>query len=105
MRGVQIHDLDDGLRDVVGLGAAVPARSRDMLRIVEHNVAVYVWVGGAVEGTDVMETWRPVRSMRREKLIKEGCGTIEQEGLGPEVEVGVRGFGVLVAVELVLGQN
>ena len=111
MRSVQVHNLGDGISDGVGLGAAEPARSNairadgNVLRIVEHDVAVYVWVGGAVERTDVKETRRPVRSMGWEQLVEEGCGTIEQDGLWSEVEVGVCGFGGLVAVELVLGQN
>lgn len=103
MRSVQVHDLEDGLRDGVGIGAAVPARSRNVLRTAEHNIAVHVWVGGAIEGTNVMKTWRPVGPVGREKLVEERCGTVQQDGLGSEVEVGVCGFGVLVAVELVLG--
>lgn len=43
--------------------------------------------------------------MGREELVEEGRRAIEQDGFGPEEEVGVRGHGVLIAVELVLGHD
>ena len=74
-----------------------------MLCVVELDVPVYVWVGGAVKCANVEEEgWR---LKRWEELVEEGGGAIEQDGLGSEVEVGVLGFGVLVAVELVLGED
>lgn len=110
MRGVQIDDLHDESADVVGVCAAEPARSPgrvdgDVLRVVEHDVAVCVGVGGAVEGAEVDEGGRAVRTVGWEELVEEGCGAVEQDGFGSEEEVGVRGFGVLVAVELVLGHD
>lgn len=40
-----------------------------------------------------------------EEFVEEGCGAVEQDGFGSEEEVGIGGDGVLVAVELVLGQH
>ena len=110
MRGVQIDDLQDESADVVGVCAAKQARSPgrvdgDVLRVVEHDVTVCVGVGGAVEGAEVDEGGRAVWTVGWEELVEEGCGAVEQDGFGAEEEVGVRGFGVLVAVELVLGHD
>ena len=105
--GVQVDDLHDESADVVGVRAAEPSWSADgdVLRVLENDFAVCVGVADAVEGADVDEAWYPVGSVRREELVEERCGAVEQDGLWSEEEVGVCGFGVLVAVELVLGQN
>ncbi len=110
VRRVQIDDLKDQSAEVVGVGACEPARSAggvdgDVLRVVEFDVAVRVGVGGAVEGADVDEGGCPVGSMGGEELVEETCGAVEDDGLGSEEEIGVCGFGVLVAVILVLGQD
>ena len=111
MSGVQVDDLEDKIGDGVGVGAAVPLWSHgigvdgNVLGVVERGDAVYVGVGSAVESADVDKSWRSVGSMGWEKLVEERCSTVEQDGLRPEEEVGIRGFGVLVAVELVLGYD
>lgn len=110
MRSVQIDKLKEESADVVGVGAAEPSRSAgrvdgDVFCVVEHDVAVRVGVGGAVECADVDEGGRPGRTVGWEELVDEGCSAVEQDGLGSEVKVWVFGFGVLVAIELVLGQN
>ena len=107
---VQIDDLEDQTADVEGVGAAEPTRSTggvdgDVLRVFEHDVAVFVGVARAVEGANVEEAGRAGRTMGWKELVDEGCSAVEQDGLGPEEEVGVRGYGVLVAVELVLGHD
>ncbi len=76
-----------------------------MLRVIEFDVAIRVGVGGAVEGADVDEGGCPVRSMGGEELVEEACSAVEDDGLGSKEEIGVCGFGVLVAVKLVLGQD
>lgn len=111
MRSVQIHDLDDEIGDGVGFCAAEPAFATghrvhgNMLCVVEPDVAVDIRVRGAVEGAEVEEDWRAVGSMGGEELVEEGCGAIEQDGLWSEEEGWVRGFGVLVAIELVLSDD
>ena len=76
-----------------------------MLRIVEFRNAVDVGVCGAVEGAQGDETGGAVGTVGGEELVEEGGGAVEQDGFGAEEEVWVRGFGVLVAVELVLGDD
>ena len=76
-----------------------------MLCIIELDVAVRVGVGGAVEGADVDEGGCSVRSVGGEELVEETCSAVEDDGLGSEEEIRVCGFGVLVAVILVLGQD
>ena len=107
MCSVQIDDLDNESTDVVGIGAAEPSWSTDghVFCVVEYDVAFCVRIGSAVESANVDEGRRAGRSMGREEFVEEGCSAVEQDGLGSEEEVGVGGFGVLVAVELVLGQH
>lgn len=104
---VQIDDLEDQSADVEGVGAAEPTRSTDgdVLCVFEHDVAVFVGVARAVKCASVDEAGRAGRTMRREEFVDEGCSAVEQDGLGSKEEVGVRGHGVLVAVELVLGHD
>ena len=74
-----------------------------MLCVVELDVPIYVWVGSAVKCANVDEEgWR---LERWEELVEEGGGAIEQDSLGSEEEAGVLGSGVLVAIELVLGED
>ena len=110
MRGVQVQHLHDEGADVVGVCAAEPAWSAgrvdgDVLRVVEGDVPVRVGVGGAVEGADVEEDGRRGGAVRWEELVEEGGGAVEQDRFGAEEEVGVFGFGILVPVELVLGED
>lgn len=110
MCSVQVDDLDNKSSKVVRVGAAEPSWAPggvdgDVLRVVKDDVAVCVGVGGAVEGADVDEGSCSVGTVGREELVEKGRGAVEQDGLGSEEEVGVCGYGVLVAVELVLGQN
>lgn len=110
VRGVQVDDLVDKGADVVGVCAAEPTGSTggvdgDVLCVVEYDHAVFVGVCGAVERTEAEEVRRPIRTVGREELVEEGCSAVEQDGLGPKEEVRVRGFGVLVAIELVLCHN
>ena len=107
MRGVQVDDLFNKGADVVGVRAAEPTGSTggvdgDVLCVVEYDHAVFVGVCGAVERTEAEEVRRPIRTVGREELVEEGRSAVEQDGLGPKEEVRVRGFGVLVAIELVL---
>ena len=74
-----------------------------MLCVVEFDVPIFVWVGSAVKCANVDEEGWWVE--RWEELVEEGGGAIEQDGLGSEEEAWVVGFGVLVAVELVLGED
>ena len=77
MRSVQIHDLDDEIGDGVGFCAAEPTFATghgvhgDMLRVVEPDVAVDIRVSGAVEGAEVEEDWRAVRSVGWEEFVEE----------------------------------
>ena len=110
VRGVQVEHLDDESADVVGVGAAEPSRSAggvdgDVLCVVELYVPICVWVGGAIKCADVEENGGRGGTVRWKKLIEEGGGAIEQDGLGSEEEVGVFGLGILVTVELVLGED
>ena len=112
MRGVEGDDLVEEEGDGVRVCGAVPlwALGRggvagDVLRVVEMDVAVDIWVGDAVEGADSDEVWRAGDSMGGEEFVEERCGAVEQDGLGTEEEVGVCGFGVLVAVVLMLGED
>lgn len=97
MCSVQIDDLKNESADIVWVGATEPSWSTggvdgDVLRVVEHDIAVCVGIRGAVEGAEVEEGWRPIRTMGREKFVEERCSAIEQDGLGSEEEVGVRGL-------------
>ena len=111
MLTVQRDDLHDQLGKSVWVRAAEPARlarhgvDGDVLRIVERDVAVGVGERGAVEGELVEQSWRAVDAMGGEELVEERGGAIEQDGLRAEKEVWVLGFRVLIAVELVLGQD
>ena len=111
MRGVQVSDLDEKVGDGIRVGTAEPAwltgngANGYVLCVVELGDAICVRIGGAVEGADVKECWRPINAMRREELVEEARSAVEQNGLGSEEEVGIRGFGVLVAIELVLGED
>ena len=111
VRGVQVQHLDDECADVVGVCAAEPSRvsryrtNGDVLCVVELYVPVCVGVGGAVEGANVEEGGQSGGPMGWKELVEEGGGAVEQDGLGSEVEVGVFGSGILVAVELVLGED
>ena len=102
--------MDDESADVVGVGAAEPSWSArrvdgDVLRVVELDVPIYVWVGGAIERANVEEDGRCGGTVGWEKLVEEGGGAIEQDGLGSEEEAGIFGSGILVTVELVLGDD
>ena len=104
--------MDDELGDGVGVVAAKPCwwiinipRARDVLCVVEFDVPICVWVGSAIKCAKVEEEGLSVFTQGWKKLVEEGGGAVEQDGLGSEEEVGVVGFGIFVAVELVLGDN
>ena len=110
MRGIQVEHLDDESADVVWVGAAEPCRfagrfDGDVLCVVEFDIPIFVRVGGTIERANVDEEGRCGGTVGREELVEEGSGSIEQNGLGSEEELGVFGFGILVAIELVLGED
>lgn len=108
--GIQVEHLDDESADVVRVGAAKPSWSAgrvdgDVLCVVELDVPIYVRVGGAIERANVEVDGLCGGAVGRKKLVEERSGAVEQDGLGSEEEVGIFGYGVLVAVELVLGED
>ena len=108
--GVQVQHLDDESADVVGVGAAEPCRlagraDGDVLCVVELDVPVHVRVGGAIERANVEVDGRCGGTVGWKELVEEGGGAVEQDGLGSEEEGGIFGFGILIAVELVLSED
>lgn len=79
---VQIDHLKNESADVVCVGAAEPTWSTggvdgDVLRVREHDVAVYIGVTGAVECADVNEGGRASGTMGGQKFVDEGCSAVE----------------------------
>ena len=81
VRSVQVNDLKNKGGEIVGVGAGEPTWSAggidgDVFSVVEHDVAVCVGIGDAVESANVDKASRPVRSMGREEFVEEACSAV-----------------------------
>ena len=100
--------LDDR-GEVVWINTREPAGPRGVgiegyhFSIGEMNLAVGVRLGGAVEIRHVEQGWGAGGSQRGEQFIQEAGCAVKKDGFGAEEEIRVCIEGVLIAIELMLG--